>query len=198
LQEATRLNPRNPEAFRQLGLEYSDRGDLVNEARSYRAALEAAPDDEYHASNLFYVLTEKLGDYQQALTLYRTAVAARPDSHTLWGKVGQVEYQLGHFQEALAALERALRLAPADPGHLIHAGWALMELDQPEAALAAFQQAAARDPSPSEAYWAMGAAYYQLDRFPEARSVIERSFGLKFPDPPRSLDGALRTLSPRP
>jgi tetratricopeptide (TPR) repeat protein len=182
-QQATRLNPRNPEAFRQLGLEYSDRGDLVNEARSYRAAFEAAPDDEYHAANLFYVLTEKLGDYQQALALYRTAVTARPDSHTLWGKVGEVEFQLGHFQDALSAQERAVSLAPGDAGHLIHEGWALRALDRPEAALAAFQRSATRDPSASEAYWGLGAAYHRLDRFPEAQNAIERSFGLKFPDP---------------
>lgn len=181
-QQAVRLNPRNPEAFRRLARGYSDRGDLVNEARSYRAAFEAAPEDDYHATNLFYVLTEKLGDYRQALALCRGALVTSPESHTLWGKVGEVEFQLGHFQEALAAQERSVGLAPEDPGHLVHEGWALLALERPEAALTVFQRAAALAPQPSEPYWAMGAAYYRLARFPDAQAAIEKSFSLSPPD----------------
>ncbi|HWX43941.1 MAG TPA: tetratricopeptide repeat protein [Solirubrobacteraceae bacterium] len=182
-QEAARLNPANPEALHQLALEYSDRGDLVNEARSYRAAFEAAPDDEYHAQGLFHI-TLKLGDYQQALGALRTAVARRPDSALLWGKLGEIEDELGLFPDSVAAHTRAVDLAPKNPNHRIRQGWALLKLERADAALASFREAVALDPYASDAYWGLGAAYSDLERGMEAQAAIERSFALQPPDRP--------------
>jgi len=180
-QEAVRANPRNPEALRWLGRHYSDRGDLVNELRLKKAAFEASPGDGYYATDLHFVLTEKLGDHRQALDLYRTALTVRPADAALWGKLGEVQYQLGNFGDALDAHVRAATLAPTNPDHLVHQGWALMATDQYERALATFQRAVALDPGASEPYYALGTVYYSLARFPEATAALERSFTLNPP-----------------
>ncbi len=182
-QEAARVNPANPEALHQLALEYSDRGDLVNEARSYRAAFEAAPDDEYHAQGLFHI-TLKLGDYRQAHEAYRAAVARHPDSATLWGMIGEIENELGDFPGSLAAHTRAVELAPKNPTYRVRQGWALLKLERPDAALAPFREAVALAPSAGEPYWGLGAAYYELERWNEARAAIEQSFALEPPAAP--------------
>jgi superkiller protein 3 len=184
-QEAVRVNPRNAEAFRWLAHVYSDRGDLLNELRFMKAAFDAAPGDGYYATELHFVLTQKLGDYRQALDLYRAGLAARPTDAELWGKLGEVQFQLGNFAEALDAHTRAAALAPNNPDHLVHQSRALMAADQNERALAVLQRALALRPEASEPYYMLGTAYYRLRRYPDATAAIERSFSI---DPPANAE----------
>jgi len=180
-QEAVRANPRNSEALRWLAHYASERGDLVNELRLVKAAFEGSPGDGFYAVDLHFVLTEKLGDYRQALDFYRAGVAARPTDAALWGKLGEIQFQLGNFTEALEAHARAAALAPGKAEHLVHQGWALMSIDQNERAREILQRAVALGPGASEPYYVLGTAYYRLGRFDDAIATIERSFAIAPP-----------------
>jgi hypothetical protein len=54
------------------------------------------------------------GDYQGALSVYRAAVAADPQSVAAWKRIAWAEEALGHFNEARQAFEKALALDPND------------------------------------------------------------------------------------
>jgi len=190
--EAARLNPRNAEALRWLVGHYSDRGDLISEMRFAKAAFEAAPTDAPNARLLQVVLAEKLGDFRQARQLYAAAVAAHPDSALLWGQLGQAQYQLGDFADALASGRRAAALAPGRADYLVDQAWALVAMQQVEAARELVERAVTLDPDGLEAHYALGFVYSRLHRVADATRVMERWVQL---EPPRNADRLLLLCS---
>jgi tetratricopeptide (TPR) repeat protein len=107
----TELNPTIGASWVNLGnvlIAMKDRG----AAECFRAGSEAAAPgpakDQLSAQWLFY----GQGDLHEAATLLRKVVEARPEDASAFGLLGTVEHELGHFEEAGAALERALELAP--------------------------------------------------------------------------------------
>src|SRR5947207_1883591 len=54
-------------------------------------------------------------DVREAIDQARAAVAKRPRSAAEWGRLGQVLLAHGYDNEAMAVLERAGRLDPAEP-----------------------------------------------------------------------------------
>src|ERR1700691_4392852 len=85
-------------------------------ARRAQAALDSHPD--------------------QAVQLYRQALALRPDWPEGWLYMGGTLYQMGHYAEATDALRKGIGIAPVFAN-----GWALLglsesQLDDPEQALA--------------------------------------------------------------
>ncbi|MCA8923881.1 MAG: protein kinase [Planctomycetes bacterium] len=68
------------------------------------------------------------------------ATALDPDSAEAWILRGEVAFDAGDAEEALAFLERARELVPDDPRVPFHQGRALFELDRLEEAEAAFER----------------------------------------------------------
>jgi len=74
---------------------------------------------------------EKLRRY---LRLARRKTAQQPRDPGAWSELADCQQNLGRRQEALAALEVAVALAPGDPGLALKAGLLLCELERWEAA----------------------------------------------------------------
>ncbi|MGI0016465.1 MAG: tetratricopeptide repeat protein, partial [Nitrososphaera sp.] len=77
--KAIDVNQKNAEALRWAARTYSKRGDVGNEYRFVRAAYEVAPMDPYYADALHHVVTEKLGDFHQAMALNHQALLKDPN-----------------------------------------------------------------------------------------------------------------------
>jgi len=54
-------------------------------------------------------------NYDEALEMIETAVAARPDSGAIVDSLAWVYYKLGRYQDAVGPMERAAELEPNDP-----------------------------------------------------------------------------------
>jgi tetratricopeptide (TPR) repeat protein len=57
----------------------------------------------------------KLGDSQEALTLFEKALQLQPDNHYLLSNAGLALCRLGRFDESIADCQRAIALDPMDP-----------------------------------------------------------------------------------
>src|SRR5258708_18096158 len=91
-----------------------------------------------------------------AIGLYRRAGADQPDRPEQRIGLGGVLAEAGAFNEAIAAYNDALKLAPANLEALRGLANALLQSDRPQMAVTPLAQALAQDPSDARLYNALG------------------------------------------
>ena len=171
LETGVRLNPHDAVCWTALGDAYAQAGDQANELRTLEAALRADPNDAHIALNAatIYAHTNQV---ERALPLYRLAIQKRPDWAT--GLVPNLWFHDPNADELmtkalppaaparLALLKFLIGKNQSDPAFLV---WqkiiqsnepfdskdalfyidALLAVNNPDAAMQAWQQLAARD-----------------------------------------------------
>lgn len=176
--KAIELNPRHAEAFRWAAILYAERGDLLNEYRMLKSAFESAPTDQLYVSRFSYFLTEKLGDYSQALVLaLQTLNPASPQAEAYW-RLAYVYECLGKNQESVEYGRKAIILEPRNHSLYEGLGANLNMLGKTDEAIAAYRAAASLAPDDPKPRTALAALYYQHGRYREAITVYEQAFHL--------------------
>ncbi len=92
-------------------------------------------------------LAEASGATDEAIDLWRAAIAIEPDSHEAQLGLAELLRETGHFDEALAVLQTM----PPDPEILYNIGLMQMELDQPAQAGVTWQRLASTEPGRARA-----------------------------------------------
>jgi tetratricopeptide (TPR) repeat protein len=178
LQQALAVNPRNTAALLDAARYRANRGEVAEEYRLTRAALDADPDDPFIVATLHRLLVQKLGDYRQALALAEGAVARTPRDASAWLRQGQVRAQLGDYREALQSYQQAAALAPRTAELEDRTGDALWRLGRDAEALAAYQRAVALDPLRPGPHHGLGALHGKARRWNDAIREAEMGYTL--------------------
>jgi protein O-mannosyl-transferase len=105
--------PRNPLLLYNLGVIQGQQGRIDEAARSYEAALAIDPEHAAANTNLGNIRLSA-GQPDQAIEHYRAALRRDPDDVQALQNLGRVLAWRGNLAEALAQLERAAELAPAN------------------------------------------------------------------------------------
>jgi Flp pilus assembly protein TadD len=92
--------------------------------------------------------------------------------------VADMQLNAGRALLAAQGYDKALLARPGDAGLLVKKGQALLRLNQPEAALAAFRLAQAASPDSPGAHYGAGQACERLGQGAEARQAFERAVAL--------------------
>jgi len=110
-ERALTLDPQHADALRWLALLYTSQGKLHDAITAYEQLLDVESDDLFIMSRLadLYVLQ---GDLAKAITLYRRLIAEQGASSQLHFNLGVLSGRLGHTDEAIEELSRAVELAP--------------------------------------------------------------------------------------
>lgn len=87
------------------------------------------------------------GDQPTALAAFDRVVKLAPTYAEGWNKRATVLYLMGRYEDSIRDIDRALALEPRHFGALSGLGLCNVQLNRDEAALSAFQRAAAIDPS---------------------------------------------------
>jgi len=113
LSQATQLNPRNPEAFNNLGLGYQKRGMLPEAASAFEKAISV--DSTYVESwyNLAF-LRQTLGDYSTATRFYLRVLELQPYLPRAHFNLGICLSRQGRLSEATEQLRIVLQLEPTN------------------------------------------------------------------------------------
>jgi Flp pilus assembly protein TadD len=148
---AVELDPRMVEALVQLGILYDQRGVTDSSDVLYRRALRLDPDNALALNNLAYSLSLRGVELDQARMMAWRAVQSEPQSAAYADTYAWVLYQLGEYREARFYIERAISLG-GNATHYEHLGDILWALEEHAAAVSAWRQALARDPSRSRLF----------------------------------------------
>jgi len=137
-EKALALDPNSAQAHALLGwITMLFDKDLAQAARHIERALQLAPTDLAIIRNAARLL-HALGRLDEAIVLEEHAIAQDPVDPIGHANLGTNYLLAGHWDDAIASLETALRLSPAYIGAHYWIGTALLFKGEPEAALAAF------------------------------------------------------------
>lgn len=115
------------------------------------------------------------GDVQRAETVYRQAIALKPDFGDAWGNLGNILMDQNRLKEACTVFETALIHKPQDATLLVNYGQALHRQGRLLKALATYKSALERDPKAYDACKNAGSALASLMRHHEARAMYAKA-----------------------
>jgi len=137
----------------------------------------------------------KAQDWKRGERLLQQLLEIAPYKWELYQNLGTIQRNLGHHSEAVSSFERGIqvlrettaekpeRLNPSIAQMQLSEGEALVALDKPEEAAAAFRSAAQLDPKPAMAYLHLCSAAYNGGHPDEAISACSRAIAA---DPARA------------
>ena len=172
------VNPRNVHALRGAAKHHAERGEIAEEYRFLKQAVEAAPDDPIVVNGYHGFLTGKLGDYPQALALDRAALARNPRDSEAWWRLGTVQSYLGDHDAALLAHRRAAGLAPANPQFQEHIAHELVMLGRLDDAQTTYEQVVKAHPGRPIARAGLGTIHAKQERWHDARRQYEMAYAM--------------------
>ena len=114
-------------------------------------------------------------DYQSALSIWKSAVAARPDNQRTHNNYATELGRAGRFAEAAVHYGRAIALHPGYAEAHNNLGKLRDKMDQPEQALEHYRQAIEIDPGYAEAYCNMALLYERAGQMQEAATYYTQA-----------------------
>lgn len=179
--KAVDANPQNAEAYRWAANMYRHRGsDLLNEYQMWKGANRASPSDELYRNGLVAFLTERFGDYPQALDLVEHALVAEPHNTELMLTAANLHQRLGQHEIAIREYAKILEMRPRSP-HIYDAiGHSLTSLERYDDAIASFQAAISMNARRPQSHRGLGAVYAVQGR--NADAIREYETVLKMGD----------------
>ena len=126
LQRGLQVNPKNEELRLLYASHLGDRGQFDQAITEYETILSQNPRDLMAANNLAAILTDQKGDTKsldRALALSRDFEQRAPNPFFL-DTLGWVHLKMGHQDDALRVIQRAVAQAPQHPLLNYHLGMA--------------------------------------------------------------------------
>ncbi|HEY3494885.1 MAG TPA: tetratricopeptide repeat protein, partial [Polyangiaceae bacterium] len=104
---------------------------LKQSVRVLEDLVEESPDNPVFLNALGYLLTDRMGEHEEARGYIQRALAMDPESGAILDSMGWVLFRLGEYELALDYLERAYRALEVTEveAHLIDVHWAMGETD---------------------------------------------------------------------
>ena len=143
-----------------LGSYAESRQQYAEAAEHYKAATARSPEVaelQYHYGHALAAS----GDIEGALTAYRRALALDPFNPSSNWEAARILVQRDP-QEALRLADRAIEISPTTPEAHLQRGRALLALNRPKEAVAAFQEAGKLDQDDETVHFQLAKAYRQL------------------------------------
>ena len=118
---------------------------------------------------------ERLGRIPEAVTLYQSVVAERPELGDVWYDLGRLLRRMRRLDDALAAYDQALAQRACDPQeiHLNRAVIFAEDLNRPDAAETELKTALALAPAYAPAWLNLGNLHEDAGRRDQAREAYE-------------------------
>lgn len=113
LERAVQLAPEDHRAHNSLGTAYLISLRLDDAANEFQRAIDLDSKDEFANLNLGH-LARATGDYQRAVSFYRSQIALKKDDAEAHGGLAIALLALGRDEEAATEIKKATELAPLD------------------------------------------------------------------------------------
>ena len=179
--------------FINLALAYARSGDVESGLQVAREGVDASPGN-FRFQNVFAGIYQSDGDGVQAMTHLRRSVELHPAQVWPYERMARLLMDEGSYDEALAAVDEALRYGAEDQERLYYTAGLLEGVRErwPEA-IDRFEQATALDASYTMAYIYLGRCLAEVGRFEEARDAL--AWAKRLDTHPEELASAERRLT---
>jgi tetratricopeptide (TPR) repeat protein len=177
LQKVVAADPKNYQAWFDLGFVHNAQGNLTESIAAYRRSVTVKPD--VFESNLNLGLTLAKAGQPDAEQYLRMATTLKPTADVdegrarAWLSLAAV-LEGSKPEEAIEAYQRAGALTPNDTGPHLDAGALLQKANRFADAEQEYKQALAIDPSSTEALIGLANIYTRGNRFLDAQLVLEK------------------------
>jgi tetratricopeptide (TPR) repeat protein len=167
--KALDINPRNAEAHRWAANIYRHRGsDLLNEYRMWKGAFDAGSSDAFYRNGLIVFLSERFGDYPQALGLVTAGLAQQPQDLDLLDRAARLNQLLGNHEQAIRHYHDMLALRPNISAAYYGIGNSFTFLERFDDAIHAYQSALAINPDSAQSHSGLGGVYARKNRIQDS------------------------------
>ena len=119
------------------------------------------------------------GDYDEAITAYRNALAIKPDYADAYCLLSFAYRGLGRHRDAIAACKKTIDLKPYDADAYYSMGLACEGLKQYSDAIEAYKKAIVFKPDYAEVYYDMGGAYCNLRLWQDAINAYKKCIAIE-------------------
>ena len=174
--------PGHSPALQYLGVIALGRGDFIQAAKLFSAALAISPGNPALRIDRASALNA-LGRYADALADCDAALATQPDHPLAHLNRAMALRGLGRLEDTLRAFQNATTISPDHHAALIGCGMALMELERPAEALPWFDRVVEISPDHAPALINRAAALRQLQRHEDALLSVAQVLRLAPDDP---------------
>jgi Tfp pilus assembly protein PilF len=165
LEKAVSFEPENQDVWYYLGRAYYTQGNLQEAAKAFSTVLRLAPRDARAENNLGLVF-ESQAKPEEALAAYQNAIAwqeaALKPSEQPYLNLGSLLLDQNNIQEAIAPLEKAVSLAPANAVCRLKLGVAYLRATRLPEARRELESSTRLDPDNAAAHFQLARTYKQL------------------------------------
>jgi Tfp pilus assembly protein PilF len=149
-------------------------GDVAGAERALEDVLSRDPKLDYAWTDLG-VLAERKGDLAAAEKDYRQALALAPDQDAAWDFLSRLLCRQGRAQEAQQLASARCALAPTAPGPRNALAFALLQLNQPQAAETEAKTVLKEDERNVRAMQLLSQAYFRQGKYELSKLVLENA-----------------------
>ena len=123
--------PDNTDLLYARAMSEDKLGQMKPMEKDLRKILSQEPDNVDALNALGYSLADRTTRYDEALKLIQRAMELRPNNYFILDSMGWVNYRLGHYQEAVNYLRRALDMSSDSEiaAHLTEVLWVMGDKD---------------------------------------------------------------------
>lgn len=163
----------------EKGIRDADRSSVLEARRIFEELLTSQPVHTFHIFyNLGNVLSE-LGDYQEAIKRYQTAIELEERQPMIWKNLASAYHLAGNHDEEMRCFDKALELDPKQPEALISKATSLiLDFKKPQQAVPLLELALTLNPGtlarwPYICYW-LALAHEQIGDIEDALGYAEQ------------------------
>ncbi|XP_074645455.1 BBSome complex member BBS4-like isoform X2 [Tubulanus polymorphus] len=174
---AVEYSPENPDLLSTLGLLYMQVGQFQKAFENLGNALTFDPT---HVKAILAAgsMMQNHGDFDVALTKYRIAAQATPESPPLWNNIGMCFFGKKKYVAAISCLKRANYLAPFDWKILYNLGLLHLTMQQYASAFHFLSAAINLRPKMAQLFMLLAVALTHLEDPENARQAYEQALVL--------------------
>lgn len=179
--------------FINLALAYARSGDIETALRVAREGIELSPDN-FRFQNVFAGVYQSEGDDSRAMAHLRRSVELHPAQVWPYQRMARLLMDEEKYEEALAAVDEALRYGAEDQEQLYYTAGLLEGVrERWSEAVERFEKATALDASFTMAYIHLGRCLAEMGRYEEAREAF--AWAKRLDTHPKELASAERRLA---
>lgn len=138
-------------------------GDESLAQRKFQSEVKKDPDNPLGHYG-YALLLEREGDRENALEQLKVALAKKGFDPYMLKDIGRLYFMEGNYQKAFSILDGASNIISNDPEALYYLGRTQVELGHLTDAVATLEQLIDKQPDYTQAYYALGEAYYKLGK----------------------------------